>query len=190
MNLDRNNIPDEFLCELCQPRRVDRARARAVQYRKRQEFRLTTPPPAGLGRRERSKDDFVDVEKTPKKFNRTFNPGPKCSRGASKSSTRGDGMKTSKRGGHQKWKRKMERTEENDSRDRLSRKRKVRALRFQQQQEIYSLIPFFPFRFSDLNIWKILMLGDLLLQNVTHKGTKSTRLVNCCYNGSIIMKKR
>ena len=70
MNLDRNNIPDEYLCELCQPRRVDRARARAVQYRKRQEFRLTTPPPTGLSRRDRiNKDSYVDVEKSsPKKL--------------------------------------------------------------------------------------------------------------------------
>ena len=131
MNLDRNNIPDEYLCELCQPRRVDRARARAVQYRKRQEFRLTTPPPTGLARRDRiNKESYVDVEKSsPKKFNnRSYNAGPKYSgRGGSttKNSSRNEPIKTSKRGRHKKWKRKGETNDDVDSRERISRKRKV-----------------------------------------------------------------
>ena len=91
MNLDRNNIPDEFLCELCQPRRVDRARARAIQYRKRQEFRLTTPPPsssldrASATRRERSKDrikpdEYIDMEKTAKGGNNATDRNAKFQR--------------------------------------------------------------------------------------------------------------
>lgn len=39
MGIDRANIPDEYLCEVCRPRRVDRARARALQMRKREELR-------------------------------------------------------------------------------------------------------------------------------------------------------
>ena len=142
MNLDRNNIPDEFLCELCQPRRVDRARARAIQYRKRQEFRLSTPPPSsGLdrgsaGRRERSKDrtkndDYIDVEKTPKKFQRTYttaNSGPKYSRGGAKG---GNGttdrtdkfQRAGKRPGQSKWKR---RGSEKQEELQIPRKRKVK----------------------------------------------------------------
>lgn len=37
MGIDRNKIPDEYLCEVCQPRRVDRQRARNLQMRKREE---------------------------------------------------------------------------------------------------------------------------------------------------------
>ncbi|XP_049844073.1 uncharacterized protein LOC126297385 isoform X1 [Schistocerca gregaria] len=38
MGIDRTNIPEEYLCEKCQPRRVDRHRARALQLRKREEL--------------------------------------------------------------------------------------------------------------------------------------------------------
>ncbi len=38
MGLDRNNIPDEYLCEVCKPRPVDRKRARALQSRRRTEL--------------------------------------------------------------------------------------------------------------------------------------------------------
>ncbi|XP_070157688.1 uncharacterized protein Upset isoform X1 [Polyergus mexicanus] len=38
MGIDRSNIPDEYLCERCRPRRVDRQRARALQMRKREEL--------------------------------------------------------------------------------------------------------------------------------------------------------
>ncbi len=38
MGLDRNNIPDEYLCEVCKPRAVDRKRARALQSRRRTEI--------------------------------------------------------------------------------------------------------------------------------------------------------
>ncbi|XP_071640254.1 uncharacterized protein Upset isoform X2 [Temnothorax longispinosus] len=38
MGIDRSNIPDEYHCERCQPRRVDRQRARALQMRKREEL--------------------------------------------------------------------------------------------------------------------------------------------------------
>lgn len=38
MGIDRSNIPDEYLCEICRPRRVDRQKARALQMRKREEL--------------------------------------------------------------------------------------------------------------------------------------------------------
>ncbi|KAK4020878.1 inactive histone-lysine N-methyltransferase 2E isoform X2 [Daphnia magna] len=140
MNLDRNNIPDEFLCELCQPRRVDRARARAIQYRKRQEFRLATPPPSSsldralVTRRERSKDrtkndDYIDVEKTSKKFQKNStinNTGSKYTRGGAKggSATADRNEKfqrAGKRVGQPKWRRKGNEKQEESA----PRKRKM-----------------------------------------------------------------
>ncbi|PSN38835.1 hypothetical protein C0J52_12608 [Blattella germanica] len=38
MGIDRSNIPDEYMCERCQPRRIDRQRARTLQLRKREEL--------------------------------------------------------------------------------------------------------------------------------------------------------
>jgi hypothetical protein len=38
MGIDRSNIPDEYMCERCQPRRVDRQHARTLQLRKREEL--------------------------------------------------------------------------------------------------------------------------------------------------------
>ncbi|GFS22446.1 histone-lysine N-methyltransferase 2E [Elysia marginata] len=38
MGVDRNNIPDSYFCELCQPRILDAARAKAMQKRKREEL--------------------------------------------------------------------------------------------------------------------------------------------------------
>ena len=38
MGIDRNNIPDEYLCEVCRPRRIDRHAARLTQLRKREEI--------------------------------------------------------------------------------------------------------------------------------------------------------
>ncbi|CAD7005820.1 unnamed protein product [Ceratitis capitata] len=37
MGIDRQNIPDEYQCEVCQPRAVDKARARSLQLMKRKE---------------------------------------------------------------------------------------------------------------------------------------------------------
>ncbi|XP_052873469.1 uncharacterized protein LOC128278780 [Anopheles cruzii] len=37
MGIDRLNIPDEYNCELCQPRKVDKVRARQLQQHKRKE---------------------------------------------------------------------------------------------------------------------------------------------------------
>ncbi|XP_067645548.1 platelet binding protein GspB-like isoform X2 [Eurosta solidaginis] len=37
MGIDRQNIPDEYQCEVCQPRAVDKARARSLQLMKRRE---------------------------------------------------------------------------------------------------------------------------------------------------------
>jgi hypothetical protein len=33
MGLDKNNIPDEYLCEVCKPRPIDRKRAKAMQVK-------------------------------------------------------------------------------------------------------------------------------------------------------------
>ena len=38
MGLDKNNIPDEYLCEVCKPRPVDRKKARAMQAKRRSEL--------------------------------------------------------------------------------------------------------------------------------------------------------
>jgi len=38
MQVDRNNIPDNYLCEKCQPRKVDRQKAIQLQRRKREEL--------------------------------------------------------------------------------------------------------------------------------------------------------
>merc|ERR1712141_752250 len=38
MGLDKNNIPDEYLCEVCKPRPIDRKRAKALQSRRRSEI--------------------------------------------------------------------------------------------------------------------------------------------------------
>lgn len=39
MKIDRDNIPDEYLCEACDPRPIDRLQARALQIRRRQEIK-------------------------------------------------------------------------------------------------------------------------------------------------------
>ncbi|XP_041976140.1 uncharacterized protein LOC121730960 isoform X2 [Aricia agestis] len=38
MGIDRNNIPDAYMCELCMPRTIDRRHARIIQLRKREEL--------------------------------------------------------------------------------------------------------------------------------------------------------
>ncbi|KAH9642876.1 hypothetical protein HF086_005158 [Spodoptera exigua] len=38
MGIDRQNIPDAYMCELCLPRPIDRRHARAIQMRKREEL--------------------------------------------------------------------------------------------------------------------------------------------------------
>ena len=38
MGLEKNNIPDEYLCEVCKPRPIDRKRAKAMQTRRRTEL--------------------------------------------------------------------------------------------------------------------------------------------------------
>lgn len=38
MGIDRQNIPDAYMCELCLPRAIDRRHARAIQMRKREEL--------------------------------------------------------------------------------------------------------------------------------------------------------
>lgn len=39
MEIDRENIPDEYLCEACDPRPIDRLKARALQIHRRQEIK-------------------------------------------------------------------------------------------------------------------------------------------------------
>ena len=36
MGVDRANIPDSYMCEKCQPRKIDRQHARQLQIRKRE----------------------------------------------------------------------------------------------------------------------------------------------------------
>lgn len=43
MGLDKNNIPEEYLCEVCKPRPIDRKKARMLQTKRREElFKNTT----------------------------------------------------------------------------------------------------------------------------------------------------
>ena len=47
MGVDRDDIPDKYLCEKCEPREVDKKRAKELQIRKREElaaskFKITT----------------------------------------------------------------------------------------------------------------------------------------------------
>ena len=49
MGLDRNNIPDEYLCEICKPRPIDRKRAKALQARKRNELFKDSSSDEGSG---------------------------------------------------------------------------------------------------------------------------------------------
>ena len=38
MGLDKNNLPDEYLCEKCEPRTVDKKRAKALQRAREKEI--------------------------------------------------------------------------------------------------------------------------------------------------------
>ena len=38
MGIDRNNIPDSYFCEQCQPRDLDAHQAKLMQKRKREEL--------------------------------------------------------------------------------------------------------------------------------------------------------
>ena len=42
MGLDRESIPDTYLCEICEPRPFDREGAKALQMRKRTELNIDT----------------------------------------------------------------------------------------------------------------------------------------------------
>lgn len=59
MEIDRENIPDEYLCEACEPRHVDRFRARALQIRRRQEIKahLASSRTSALSRLSSSDSD-------------------------------------------------------------------------------------------------------------------------------------
>ncbi|KOX69072.1 Histone-lysine N-methyltransferase MLL5 [Melipona quadrifasciata] len=67
MGIDRSNIPDEYLCEICRPRRVDRQRARALQMRKREE--LLNSDTSSDTSSTSSADTDVGVNTIPKKRN-------------------------------------------------------------------------------------------------------------------------
>jgi len=43
MGLDKNNLPDEYLCEKCEPRTVDKKRAKALQRAREKEIYKTIP---------------------------------------------------------------------------------------------------------------------------------------------------
>ena len=42
MGLDRDNIPETYSCEICEPRAVNREAAHALQTRKRTELHIDT----------------------------------------------------------------------------------------------------------------------------------------------------
>ncbi|XP_012257783.2 uncharacterized protein LOC105687044 isoform X3 [Athalia rosae] len=65
MGIDRSNIPDEYLCEMCRPRRVDRQRARTLQLRKREE--LLNSDTSSDSSSTSSADTDVGVNTAPKK---------------------------------------------------------------------------------------------------------------------------
>ena len=60
MGLDKNNIPDEYLCEVCKPRPIDRKRAKAMQARRRNEIRE-------LNNSSSSDGEHADKRRHPKK---------------------------------------------------------------------------------------------------------------------------
>ena len=62
MGLDRHNIPDEYLCEVCRPRPVDRKRARAMQSRRKME----------LFRNSSSSDNDNDNDKAKRANNKRY----------------------------------------------------------------------------------------------------------------------
>ena len=69
MGLDRNNIPDEYLCEVCEPRPVDRKRAKAMQARRRSElYHHSSSSDESSGNRSfKSKNKLKGALKTDKK---------------------------------------------------------------------------------------------------------------------------
>ena len=69
MGLDRNNIPDEYLCEVCEPRPVDRKRAKAMQARRRSElYHHSSSSDESSGNRSfKSKNKLKGAHKTDKK---------------------------------------------------------------------------------------------------------------------------
>merc|ERR1712008_645010 len=54
------NIPDEYLCEVCKPRPIDRKRAKAMQARRRNEIRE-------LNNSSSSDGEHADKRRHPKK---------------------------------------------------------------------------------------------------------------------------
>ena len=69
MGLDKNNIPDEYLCEKCSPRPVDRKRAKALQkaIAKEQKERFAKLRQQGQTGADSSDDDKKSGDKNNRK---------------------------------------------------------------------------------------------------------------------------
>ena len=79
MGLDRNNIPDEYLCEVCEPRPVDRKRAKAMQARRRSELyhHSSSSDESGGNRSFKSKNKLKGPQKTDKNSTKTYSANMK-----------------------------------------------------------------------------------------------------------------
>ena len=71
MGLDRNNIPDEYLCEVCKPRPIDRKRAKSMQSRRRSELyqHSSSSDDSGGNRTTKNKPKTKGLQKMDKKNN-------------------------------------------------------------------------------------------------------------------------
>merc|ERR1712228_341875 len=69
MGLDRNNIPDEYLCEVCKPRPIDRKRAKSMQARRRSELyqHSSSSDESGGNRPSKNKPKTKGLQKNDKK---------------------------------------------------------------------------------------------------------------------------
>jgi hypothetical protein len=85
MGLDKNNIPDEYLCEKCQPRPVDKKKAKALQRTREKEifaarlnFDSSDEEKKPAGTKSRKPPGGVAVKKPPAaSFKKTLNSGEK-----------------------------------------------------------------------------------------------------------------
>jgi hypothetical protein len=84
MGLDKNNIPDEYLCEKCQPRPVDKKKAKALQRTREKEifarlnFDSSDDEKKPAGSKSRKPPGGVAVKKAPTAgFKKALNSGEK-----------------------------------------------------------------------------------------------------------------
>merc|ERR1719382_1901706 len=80
MGLDKNNIPDEYLCEKCNPRPVDRKRAKALQKAREKEIFAKIRLVNDSSDDDKNKAGLASLEKNRKHFSslsRKFNGGKK-----------------------------------------------------------------------------------------------------------------